>query len=168
MEEAGRIRRGYFVEGLGASQFAVPGAEDRMRNTADSIDPVLLSATDPANPYGALLPWPAAATGGKRCARVAGSRVILFNGDLIAYIAKTGEKITTFIPPDEPTRGSCIKALLAGLRLAARGRKLIHLDSVDGKARAEDSIHAALLSDGYQHGYRGYSHRNLEASQNHA
>ena len=54
MEEAGRIRRGYFVEGLGASQFAVPGAEDRLRNTAESTDPVLLSATDPANPYGAF------------------------------------------------------------------------------------------------------------------
>ena len=96
MEEAGRIRRGYFVEGLGASQFAVPGAEDRLRNTAESTDPVLLSATDPANPYGALLPWPSAADGGKRCARVAGSRVLLLNGDLIAYIAKTGDQITHF------------------------------------------------------------------------
>ena len=168
MEEAGRIRRGYFVEGLGASQFAVPGAEDRMRKTADSLGPFLLSATDPANPYGALLPWPAAATGGKRCARVAGSRVLLFNGDLIAYIAKTGEKITTFIPQEEPTRSSYIKALIAGVRLAARGRKLIYLESVDGKPRAEDSVHAALLNDGFQHGHRGYSCRNLEDKQSHA
>lgn len=168
MEEAGRIRRGYFVEGLGASQFAVPGAEDRLRNTAESTDPVLLSATDPANPYGALLPWPPAADGGKRCARVAGSRVLLLNGDLIAYIAKTGDQITTFLPPDEPTRSSSIKALIAGLKLAARGRKLVYLASIDGKPRAEESIHAALLSEGFQHGHRGYSCRSIEATQNHA
>ena len=168
MEEAGRIRRGYFVEGLGASQFAVPGAEDRLRNTAESIDPVLLSATDPANPYGALLPWPPAAEGGKRCVRVAGSRVLLLNGNLIAYIAKTGDQITTFLPSEEPTRSSCIKALIAGLRLAARGRKLIYLASVNGKPRAEESFHAALLSQGFQHGHRGYSCRSIEDTEGHA
>ena len=168
MEDAGRIRRGYFVEGLGASQFAVPGAEDRLRNTAESTDPVLLSATDPANPYGALLPWPPAADGSKRCARVAGSRVLLLNGNLIAYIAKTGDQITTFLPPDEPTRSSGIKALIAGLKLAARGRKLVYLASVDGKPRAEESMHTALLSEGFQHGHRGYSCRSIEATQNHA
>ncbi len=168
MEDAGRIRRGYFVEGLGASQFAVPGAEDRLRNTVDSTDPVLLSATDPANPYGALLPWPPAADGSKRCARVAGSRVLLLNGNLIAYIAKTGDQITTFLPPDEPTRSSGIKALIAGLKLAARGRKLVYLASVDGKPRAEESMHTALLSEGFQHGHRGYSCRSIEATQNHA
>ena len=168
MEEAGRIRRGYFVEGLGASQFAVPGAEDRLRNTAESIDPVLLSATDPANPYGALLPWPPAAEGSKRLARVAGSRVLLLDGNLIAYIAKTGDQITTFLPPDEPTRSSCIKALIAGMKLAARGRKLIYFASVNGKPRAEESFHAALLRQGFQHGHRGYSCRSVEATQSYA
>ena len=92
----------------------------------------------------------------------------LLNGDLIAYIAKTGDQITTFLPPDEPKRSSCIKALIAGLRLAARGRKLIYLASVNGKPRAEESFHAALLSQGFQHGHRGYSCRSIEATQSHA
>ena len=93
---------------------------------------------------------------------------VLLNGNLIAYIAKTGDQITTFLPSEEPTRSSCIKALIAGLRLAARGRKLIYLASVNGKPRAEESFHAALLSQGFQHGHRGYSCRSIEDTESHA
>ena len=177
MEEAGRIRRGYFVEGLGASQFAVPGAEDRLRNwgsssggntsdntrdkTGDIAAPLLLAATDPANPYGALLPWPKPETAGesKRCARTAGAKVILFRGDLIGFISKSGDQLTTFLAPDEPLRGKTLKALVGGLKLAARGRKNLYLATVDGQAQAGDLIHKALLDNGFQHGHRGYSCR---------
>src|SRR5204863_1242326 len=75
MEDAGRARRGYFVEGLGAAQFAVPGAEDRLRALRESpAEPLtlVLAATDPANPYGAVLPWPAEGP-----QRAAGAQVVL-------------------------------------------------------------------------------------------
>lgn len=161
MEEAGRIRRGYFVEGLGASQFAVPGAEDRLRNTTEADEPVLLAATDPANPYGALLPWPKPTEQGesKRCARVAGARVILHRGELIGFVGKSGDQVTTFLPADEPQRGKALSALIAGLKLAARGRRNLYLASVDGQSQAAELIHKALLKSGFQHGHRGYSYR---------
>jgi len=177
MEEAGRIRRGYFVEGLGASQFAVPGAEDRLRNTGESELPVLLAATDPANPYGALLPWPksGAAEHGdgdaqgngknevksetRRCARVAGARVILFEGELVGFLSKSGDQVNTFLAADEPRRGKTLTALINGLKLAARGRKQLYLATVDGQGQAADPIHKALLKSGFQHGHRGYSYR---------
>ena len=84
MEEAGRARRGYFVAGLGATQFAVPGAEDRLRLAAreeDARGVVWLAATDPANPFGAALPWPAGAGG--RPARSAGAEGAL-EGEILA------------------------------------------------------------------------------------
>ena len=83
MEEAGKVRRGYFVEGLGAAQFAVPGAEDRLRALREPpAEPVaaLLASTDPANPYGAALPWPERV--GVRPARSAGTSVVLIDGAL--------------------------------------------------------------------------------------
>ena len=78
MEEAGKIRRGYFVDGLGASQFALPGAVDRLRGVRHGEHRVVaLAATDPANPYGVAIPWPASAG---RTARVAGAFVVLNGG----------------------------------------------------------------------------------------
>src|SRR6185369_1580344 len=64
LEENGRVRRGYFVAGLGATQFALPGALDllrSMRDTPEEPEIAVMSATDPANPYGATLKWPASA-----------------------------------------------------------------------------------------------------------
>jgi ATP-dependent Lhr-like helicase len=81
MEEAGRVRRGYFVDGLGAAQFAVPGAEDRLRALREppaTPEAVVLASTDPANPYGAALPWPERA--GTRVGRAAGTAVVLVAG----------------------------------------------------------------------------------------
>src|SRR5213076_545339 len=82
MEEAGRIRRGYFVAGLGAAQFALPAAVDllrSMRELPDAPRTAVLAATDPANPYGGIVKWPeiVAADVGRGPTRSVGSLVIL-------------------------------------------------------------------------------------------
>ena len=154
MEEAGRLRRGYFVDGLGASQFAVPGADDRLRSVDEDGAPLVLSATDPANAYGTALAWPA--VDGTRLARVAGARVILSGGRLLGYLARSAEQLTTFLPPNEPERGHATAALVEGLKLAARGRRHLLVSAIDGETRAPQPLHQALVAAGFQHGYRGY------------
>src|SRR6185436_11174826 len=91
MEEAGRVRRGYFVAGLGATQFALPGADDRLRALRDRSEApftTVLAATDPANPYGAALAWPERpaedGAASARPQRAAGASVVLVDGALVA------------------------------------------------------------------------------------
>jgi ATP-dependent Lhr-like helicase len=109
-EEMGRCRRGYFVEGLGAAQFATAGTIDRMRGYVDqqeraergdrsAVTAVTLAATDPANPYGAMLPWPALPEGtGHRPGRKAGGLVVLVDGQLVLYVERGGKSMLVFDP----------------------------------------------------------------------
>src|SRR5262249_49071337 len=90
LEDSGRIRRGYFVAGLGATQFALPGADDRLRALRDPSDEprtFVLAATDPGNPYGAAIPWPERE--GARPQRAAGAQVVLRDGVLVAWAGRT-------------------------------------------------------------------------------
>jgi len=114
LEEAGRIRRGYFVTGLGGLQFAEPGALEALRGARDP-DPeapqaVVLAAADPANPYGAALPWPKrpesedAARPAARLARAARTHVVLVDGALAATLSPRGRQVVPLLPDDEPTR----------------------------------------------------------------
>jgi len=151
MEEAGRARRGYFVAGLGAAQFALPGAVDRLRSLRDSPadPPVTLAATDPAQPYGASLPWPAAEPGGPRPSRSAGAFVVLSGGEPVAFLDRGGRSLLTFGAPPE----SWIEALVE----MAKGGRLRSLDlaRVDG-GPARGSPHAAALREaGFLDSYRG-------------
>ena len=91
LEDTGRIRRGYFVEGLGGSRFALPGAVDRLRSEAET-GLQILAATDPANPYGGILPWPD--VGDTRLARDAGAYVLVYDGELIGYLDKGRRGLT--------------------------------------------------------------------------
>lgn len=126
-EESGRCRRGYFVEGLGGAQFALPGAVDRMRamsstrSSAQSStrpDPaedlwsipapppprraVVLAATDPANPYGAALPWPDRADDvTHKPGRKAGALVVLVEGTLILYVERGGKTLLSYGPEED-------------------------------------------------------------------
>src|SRR5205823_2223804 len=104
LEENGRIRRGYFVAGLGATQFAMPGAVDllrSLRDVGDESEVAVLAATDPANPYGATLKWTtkkeAAVSGdpGRGPTRSVGATVILVNGALGAYLARGDRQLLT-------------------------------------------------------------------------
>jgi ATP-dependent Lhr-like helicase len=112
LEESGQCRRGYFVEGLGAAQFALTGAVDRLRSHQQEPaepDAVVLAACDPANPYGASLPWPDRE--GHRPGRKAGALVVLVGGALIFYVERGGRTLLSFT--EDPTRLAPAAAALA-------------------------------------------------------
>jgi ATP-dependent Lhr-like helicase len=120
LEEAGRIRRGYFVSGLGGSQFALPGALDRLRAVRESASEdddvpsgAVLAATDPANPYGAALPWPETVSG--RAMRAAGVHVIVVDGALSAVVTRGDGEILPVLPEAEPARTRTARGLAAAL-----------------------------------------------------
>lgn len=146
MEEVGRVRRGYFVEGLGGSQFALPGSVDALRDHRErSEQVVLLSAVDPANAYGTILDWPAAGEG--RPSRAAGAYVVLEAGLPRLYLERGGRSLITFGEP-EPSH----LALLAGL--AARLGRL-ELQRVDGRPAFESPLAPKLLEAGFRSSPRG-------------
>jgi ATP-dependent Lhr-like helicase len=161
MEEAGRARRGYFVAGLGATQFARPGADEALRtrrDPAEVVQVVTLSATDPANPYGAILPWPAAEP---RLVRVPGAKVLLRDGALVAYVGRTERTVSTFLPETEPARGQVgrdVATTLAQLVDGARRRALL-IASIDGKHPGASALGAFLLDAGFIPGTQGYLRR---------
>ena len=139
MEENGRIRRGYFVAGLGATQFALPGALDLLRSLRDAPDDpeiAVLAATDPANPYGAALKWPSrkeppspqrsqskdfsansaisavpSGDSGRGPTRSVGATVILVNGALAAYLPRGDRQLLAFLPDAEPDRSRVGRAV---------------------------------------------------------
>ncbi|MCG6926522.1 MAG: DEAD/DEAH box helicase [Acidobacteria bacterium] len=126
LEEAGRVRRGYFVAGRGGLQFAQAGALERLRQRATVIDEepqaVVLAATDPANPYGVALPWPRG--GATRLQRAAGAHVVLVDGALAAFLTGNGRDVVLLLPDAEPDRTSVARATGRALaRWAASTRR---------------------------------------------
>jgi ATP-dependent Lhr-like helicase len=208
MEETGQCRRGYFVEGLGAAQFALPGAVDRMRAMAGdlvtsrtavleatppsapdpsewetpgdwdvpaqsrgpqnsagwnqppgrqvpSVRPVVLAAADPAQPYGAALPWPQrpddSATGHKP-GRKAGALVILANGRLVLYVERGGKTLLSWT--DDPALlEPCAAALATAVREGALGRMTV--EKTDGETVHDTPLARALRSAGFRPTPRG-------------
>ena len=151
MEEAGRCRRGYFVEGLGGAQFAHPGAVDRMRGLVDApsgAPAVVLAATDPANPYGAALPWPERADGdgGHRPGRKAGAGVVLVDGRLVLYVERGGRTLLSW-GDDEALVAPAAEALATAARLGALGR--IAVQRADGDAVLDTPLARALAQAGF-------------------
>ena len=181
LEERGEVRRGYFVAGLGAAQFALPGAVDRLRAArppasgttlsagrphdvvpernvgggegVDGVEGVVvLAATDPAQPYGAALPWPDSPG---RPARQAGAHVVLADGALVAYLERGGHSVSTFeATADHPGWPEAIKVLTA----TGRYRSL-EIRKVDGVPAGESPWRSALEAAGYRDGYKGFVHR---------
>jgi ATP-dependent Lhr-like helicase len=166
MEERGRVRRGYFVEGLGGAQFCIPAALDRLR--AERGDPagdarpseaVLLAAADPANPYGASLAWPRWSDEDRRpLTRSAGAYVVLVDGEPVVYLGAGGKSLETL--PGFADAYKAAFALSAQRQLLADGRvRALQIERVDG-ASVNDSPHAAaLIAAGFQRSYRGLSLR---------
>jgi ATP-dependent Lhr-like helicase len=163
MEEGGRIRRGLFVGGLGAMQFALPAALDLLRSVRDEPDAVQvthLAATDPANPYGAILKWPAPPgppRDGRGPTRTAGATVILVNGRLAAFLARGDRQLSVYLPDEEPTRTITARAVAARLFALAtsdtRGGMLIA--HIDGVAVAEHPLLPYLVDAGFVRGAMG-------------
>ncbi|HJW61903.1 MAG TPA: DEAD/DEAH box helicase, partial [Actinomycetes bacterium] len=162
MEDAGRCRRGYFVDGLGGAQFAVPGAVDRLRALTDppsSPQTQVLAATDPANPYGAALAWPERTAPGStterpghRPGRKAGAVVILVDGDLILYVERGGRTLLTFTDhPDRLARAA--DALALAVRDGALGR--LAVEKADGGTVFDTPLARALTEAGFRPTARG-------------
>jgi len=145
MEESGRIRRGYFIDGLGASQFALPGAVDRLRALREPDGRiVVLAATDPANPYGVVIPWPASAG---RPARAAGAYVVLESGELKLFLERGGRSLLTF--------GGVDVGHLAALAAAAAAAGRVEVLKVDGASVHESGLLPALREAGFKSSPRG-------------
>jgi len=130
LEESGRIRRGYFVAGLGATQFALPAAVDLLRSLRNAQafpeqskpEFVLLAATDPANPYGSTLKWPAlpaeaedTETAPRALTRAAYAQVVLCAGQLVAWLRRGNPNLLVFLPPEEPERSQTADGLASFL-----------------------------------------------------
>jgi ATP-dependent Lhr-like helicase len=151
LEETGRIRRGYFVEGLGGSQFALPGAVDRLRSEA-AAELMAVAATDPANPYGGVLPWPD--VDDTRLARDAGAYVLLHGGALVGYLDKGRRGLTLFDMTPE-TFGQISRALAD---VAGRHRRLT-LITVNGEPAPVSPLAAPLSEWGFATAARGLTYR---------
>ncbi|MEY2565860.1 MAG: ATP-dependent helicase Lhr and Lhr-like helicase [Actinomycetota bacterium] len=127
MEESGRIRRGYFVAGLGGAQFALPGAVDRLRTFRDPPTPsraTLLAATDPGNPYGLSIPWPTVTEARSgRPQRAAGAHVVLINGEAALYVEKGGRGLVALRALDGTWEELAVMAL-DGLLVDGRFKRI--------------------------------------------
>ncbi|WP_282006207.1 ATP-dependent helicase [Propioniciclava sinopodophylli] len=153
-EDAGRLRRGYFVEGLGAAQFATTGAIDRLRGVGRgaAAGALVLAASDPANPFGAALPWPG--SGDHRPSRKAGALVVLDDGHLVAWLERGGRTALTWSTnPDQLRRtAEALVGLIHGGRVAA-----LTVEKVDGDASlgADHPFVHALLAAGFHQTPKG-------------
>jgi len=145
MEESGRIRRGYFVEGLGGSQFALPGAVDRLRSLRESGGGVLaMAATDPANAFGTVLPWPESSEG--RMARAAGAFCVTDEGRLLLYLERGGRSLLT----NGEVRLEHLQALIAAATQAGK----VELQKVDGAPAMESPLKGLLREAGFSQTHR--------------
>ena len=169
MEDAGRIRRGYFVDGLGAAQFALAGALDRLRAVREPADVAasgavhLLAAADPANAYGAALPWPRRGETDRRpLQRAAGAYVVLVDGVATLYLERGGATLQTLPAADDPGVAARAARALETLVVDGRIRELV-IRKVDGEEVGGSRFRETLLEAGFVAAYRGLalrSHRN--------
>lgn len=168
MEEVGKLRRGYFIEGLGAAQFAVPGAEDRLRERVSANDGVsvyVLAATDPANVYGAAIPWPQRPANSGKPTRSAGARVVIVGGELVAWLSRKSDHLLTWMPaPDsKPGIADVAGELVNTLMDRVAGQSLL-LNKIDGSHPARSPLHEALLAAGFRTSGEGVLFRRESAS----
>ncbi|WP_425545981.1 ATP-dependent helicase [Arthrobacter russicus] len=161
LEEQGRCRRGYFIEKLGAAQFAVPATVDRLRSFSTDFtedkppySAVALAATDPAQPYGAALAWPGleAAASGHRPGRKAGALVVLVDGSLVLYVERGGKTVLCF-SEELPVLESAAAALVALVKRGAADR--LAMEKVNGTDILDTSLAKALLAGGAATSPRG-------------
>jgi ATP-dependent Lhr-like helicase len=151
LETLGIARRGYFLEGLGGAQFALPGAVERLRSRHDDeARPLVLAAVDPAQPYGAALPW--RKLEGRRPARTAGAYVVLVGGEPILYLERGGRALQTLVERDDVRLEAALAALVEQVRAGAIKR--LALEKVDGEAAMGSSLAQALIALGFQEGPR--------------
>jgi ATP-dependent Lhr-like helicase len=166
LEEAGRCQRGYFVESLGGAQFAMASTVDRLRAHSDGVDAgrrdfhaVALAAADPANPYGAALPWPDAHDAGHRPGRKAGALVVLVDGELVWFLERGGRSLLTFSadPEAHQAAAAALAELVSGRRLQSMLVERVNGVSVlePGADGSRAAVHDALTGSGFARTPRG-------------
>jgi ATP-dependent Lhr-like helicase len=175
MEESGRIRRGYFAADLGATQFALPAAVELLRSLraerqGERCEMLMLAATDPANPYGALLRWPAGGDAASSLTRSVGAKVVLCDGAPVAYLRRGNPNLQVFLPDEEPARGQAMRALAEFLVAKVRGerddadssgRAGMLISTINGVAATESGMARALLDAGFVAGAMGFNVRRI-------
>ncbi|MFJ6351723.1 DEAD/DEAH box helicase [Streptomyces sp. NPDC092046] len=164
-EDSGQARRGYVVEGLGAAQFAMDGAVDRLRAAANARDrgaeegagprAVVLAAADPANAYGAALSWPEPPTGaGHKPGRKAGAMVVLVDGELTLYMERGGKTLLSWpADPDSPALRAAAEALAAAATAGSLGR--VTVERINGATALTSPLSRALETAGFHATPRG-------------
>jgi ATP-dependent Lhr-like helicase len=166
-EDSGRARRGYFINGLGAAQFSLAGTVDRLRAFSRSdddepqepVDVVTLAASDPANPYGAALPWPALETDGTkhRPGRKAGGLVTLVDGELILYFERGGKTLLAFSEDDAKL---AVAASSVGALVRRGAIDKLAVEKVNGQFLLGTPVAAALREAGFSETPRGLRMRH--------
>ncbi len=154
LETLGTCRRGYFVEGLGGAQFALGGAVERLRELrpreGDEPEALVLAAADPAQPYGAALPWPKRS--GARAARVAGAHVVLLGGEAALFVERGGRSLVPLRDPDEEWLRPALAALVSQVK---RGRaKRLAVERFDSEPVADTMVMPLLIEAGFLAGPR--------------
>jgi ATP-dependent Lhr-like helicase len=155
LETLGLCRRGYFVEGLGGAQFALGGAVERLRELrpreGDEPDTLVLAAADPAQPYGAVLPWPKRA--GARAARVAGAKVVLLGGEPALFVERGGRSLVPLRDPEESWLRPALAALVEHVR-SSGPKKRLAVERFDGEPVTESDAMPLLVEAGFLAGPR--------------
>ncbi len=186
LEESGRIRRGYFVAGLGATQFALPAAVDLLRQLRITPDPekpefVQLAAADPANPHGSVLPWPDlpvaeadSESAPRVLTRAAYAEVILCNGKLTAWLRRNNPNLLVFLPGEEPERSQVASGLAQFFwsrgqeRMHANSREGVLITSINGQPVAAHPMARYLMDAGFHPGPLGMHLRRVPLPITHA
>ena len=154
LETLGVCRRGYFIEGLGGAQFALPGAVERLRaqGEGDQAPPIVLAATDPAQPYGAALPWPKRDDEARSPQRVAGAQVVLAGGEPVLYVERGGRGILVLVSDDDPRVTPALQELAAFVT-GDRARRM-SLERVNGEPVVGSPWEERLIELGFRAGPR--------------
>jgi ATP-dependent Lhr-like helicase len=171
MEESGWIRRGMFVAGMGAAQFASTAAVDLLRglrNEPEAPETVFLAASDPANPYGGLLPWPrdeSQEEPAQSMSRSSGAAVVLVNGALAAFLRRRNPSIRVFLPENEPEQNRYATELarkLAEVAIRWQGRRTgLLIGEINSKPAQEHFLARFLKESGFLHTALGFQMRRV-------
>jgi ATP-dependent Lhr-like helicase len=179
LEESGRIRRGYFVAGLGATQFALPAAVDLLRQLrteppAEKPEFIQLAATDPANPYGSVLRWPDlprmdedSESAPRILTRAVYAEVVLRNGQIVAWLRRNNPNLLVFLPADEPERSQVASGLAHFLsargqdRMRTSSHQGVLITTINGQPIAAHPMARFLMDAGFHPGPLGLHLRRI-------